>query len=69
MEFYGIDPVEMYCMNCNRIVTGYKSRDQTLRVTCGQCGVKYVSRKINKRTIDMRITAPPGQVSLLFLNQ
>ncbi|MCL2798513.1 MAG: hypothetical protein FWD58_10800 [Firmicutes bacterium] len=64
MKFDNYEPVQMFCQNCGHKCLGYRSRDQTVRVECGRCGVKWVSKLKDKRTVDTRMTAPPGQTLL-----
>lgn len=60
------EPVQMYCHNCGHKVLGYRSRDGgTARFNCERCGVVWVSKKMDKRTIDTRSTAPDGQEVLI----
>jgi len=61
MKYYGTDPIPMCCHNCGHKCIGYKSRDQTVHFSCDRCGMVWVSRKKDKRTIDTRSTAPLGQ--------
>ena len=67
MGYYELRPLQMYCQNCGNKVMGYRSRDRTAHISCGRCGVKFASKKIDGRTIDTRMIAPSGQV-LLFDN-
>jgi len=64
MKFTELEPVIMCCQNCGHKVIGYKSRDQTARFSCERCGTVWVSKLMDKRTIDTRMTAPPGQTAI-----
>ena len=64
MYFEGLTPIAVLCPNCGLKCMGYRARDEMVRLSCRRCGLVMVSKIINKRTIIMRMTAPPGQTLL-----
>jgi hypothetical protein len=64
MKTENYQAVQTYCGNCGYKCIGYRSRDRTTRFICDRCGACMVSKLIDKRTVDTRMTAPPGQEAM-----
>jgi uncharacterized Zn finger protein (UPF0148 family) len=58
MVYKGIKPVQMYCPNCGRLVTGYKREDDAVLLECPKCKVVLFSKQKNKREVIIKITDP-----------
>jgi len=64
MDFKNCEPVQMFCNNCANKCIGYRARDETVHISCEQCGTVYITKQKDARTIDIRMIAPFGQTIL-----
>lgn len=52
--------VKILCHKCLKQVVGYKDENGLIKVTCPYCGTKMVSKRINRRQIEIKLIAPKG---------
>jgi hypothetical protein len=53
-----LDPVRLYCPNCGHKVIGYRARDETVRICCERCRIVIFSKRKDRATLNLRLTAP-----------
>jgi ribosomal protein S27AE len=54
-----LEPVQMFCPNCGKLVIGYKSEDGAVRISCHRCKVVLYSKQRSKREINIKMIAEP----------
>ena len=55
MDFSNLEPVQMFCPNCGRKITGYKDDDGALRIVCDGCKVSIYSKRKTRKKFSIEI--------------
>lgn len=60
MNISKYETVSLYCPNCGKRITGYKSDDGSLRIVCDKCRVSIFSKLRNKRELNIKVVLMPS---------
>lgn len=55
MQFSNLTPVQLFCPNCGKLLTGYKSDDGAVRICCDRCRVVIYSKQRNKNEMQLKV--------------
>lgn len=54
-------PTRRHCINCGRVLTGYRNENGLVKLQCTRCGLVMVSKRISRRHERIDITPPYGE--------
>lgn len=57
MEASILKPVNLFCPNCGKKITGYLGADGSLRIICDKCKVVIFSKHHKRKELNLKIVA------------
>ena len=54
-------PVRRYCLNCGKLMTGFRSDSGLVKMRCVYCGLVTISKRMSRRHERIDVHTPPEQ--------